>query len=125
MAGVNETILVIDDEAHILHVVRLKLENAGYTVITASDGEEGYEVACERIPDLIITDHQMPYLTGLQMCEKLRGRPMTADIPVLLVTAQGYGMDRDELSRLRIAHTISKPFSPRDLLTQVASVLAA
>lgn len=125
MSTANGRILVVDDEAHILHVVRLKLENAGYDVITAADGEEGYEVACEHRPDLIITDHQMPYMTGLEMCARLRSEPTTAHIPVLLVTAQGYGLDRNELDRVGIAHAISKPFSPRDLLTQVASVLAA
>ncbi|MFW5652451.1 MAG: response regulator, partial [Planctomycetota bacterium] len=52
-----ERILVVDDEAHILHVVKLKLQNAGYIVITAGDGEEGYELAREQRPDLIITDH--------------------------------------------------------------------
>ena len=60
-------ILVVDDETHILHVVGLKLSNAGYEIITAEDGEEGLEVAVEQTPDLVITDFQMPFMTGLEL----------------------------------------------------------
>lgn len=119
----NNKILVVDDETHILHVVKLKLSNAGYNVLVAHDGEEGYEVACENNPDLIITDLQMPYVTGLEMCRKLIENPATSNIPVLLLTARGYSLSDEDLSSYKIIESMSKPFSPRELLAKVEDAL--
>src|SRR4051812_29870544 len=95
-----QRILIIDDEAHILQVLQLKLRNAGYEVVTAVDGEEGLEYATrrEQRPDLIITDFQMPYMTGLELCKALAGDPAVASIPVLMLTARGYALDPDDLA---------------------------
>ena len=68
----SKRILVADDEAHILHVVSMKLRNAGYEVVTAADGEEALELCKSECPDLLITDFQMPYMDGLQLCMALR-----------------------------------------------------
>ena len=68
----SKKILVADDESHILNVVSLKLSNAGYDVVTASDGQEAFELATAQRPDLIITDYHMPLLSGLELCQKLR-----------------------------------------------------
>lgn len=113
------TVLVVDDETHITHVVSLKLRNAGYQVFTAADGEEGYEVACDRRPDLIVTDLQMPYMTGVEMCVRLRANKETADIPALLLTARGYALTQDDLARTNIKDVLSKPFSPREILERI------
>jgi two-component system alkaline phosphatase synthesis response regulator PhoP len=121
----SKQILVVDDEAYIVHVVRLKLVNAGYDVLSAGDGEEGLELAREHLPDLIITDFQMPYLTGLEMCAKLQEDDETASIPVLMLTARGHALEEDELRSVNIIESLSKPFSPRDLLERVAKVMAA
>jgi len=119
----SRTVLVVDDESHILHVVSLKLGNAGYEVITAGDGEEGYELACQRLPDLIITDLQMPYMTGVEMCARLKRNKATASIPALLLTARGYALGAEDLQRTSIRHVLSKPFSPRELLDMIAEIL--
>jgi CheY-like chemotaxis protein len=118
-------VLVVDDESHIVHVVRLKLSNAGYDVLSAADGEEGYESACKHRPDLIITDYQMPYMTGLEMCRRLRQNPDTENIPVLMLSARGYALEDEELRSVNIVATLGKPFSPRELLTRVVEVLGA
>ena len=68
----NKTILVADDESHILHVVSLKLRNAGYRVVTARDGQEALELAQQEHPDLLITDYHMPQLSGLELCQRLQ-----------------------------------------------------
>lgn len=112
-------ILVADDEIHITQVVTLKLRNAGFEIITAGDGEEAFELACQELPALIITDLQMPYLTGLEMCERLRQNPATAEIPALMLTARGYSLAPADLAKTNIKKVISKPFSPRDLLKLV------
>lgn len=116
-------VLVVDDEAHIVHVVGLKLRNAGYEVLSAADGEEGYEMALEHLPDVIITDFQMPYMTGLEMCCKLRQHPETAGIPVLMLTARGFTLDDEDLRAANVIRALTKPFSPRELLSCVERAL--
>ncbi|MCZ6734236.1 MAG: response regulator [Planctomycetota bacterium] len=117
-------ILVVDDEAHILHVLSVKLGNAGLAVSTAVDGEEAFEMACQDLPDLIITDFQMPYMTGLELCRALAGNAPTAHIPVLILTARGYALDEEDLKIGNIKGVLSKPFSPRSVLQLVEDLLA-
>ena len=123
--GMTGRILVVDDEAHILHVLSLKLRNAGYEVVTAVDGEDGFELACQHRPDLGITDFQMPYMTGLELCRALSGNPATAHIPVLILTARGYALDDEDLRIGNIKGVLSKPFSPRAVLQLVQESLSA
>ena len=122
MAG---RILVVDDESHIVHVLSLKLRNAGYEVISAVDGEDGFEQALQHMPDLVITDFQMPYMTGLELCRALAANGATANIPVLILTARGYALDREDLRIGNIKGVLSKPFSPRAVLQLVKETLAA
>src|SRR5438874_7860892 len=89
----NKTILVADDETHILHVVSLKLRNAGYRVLTARDGQEAFEIASAEKPDLLITDYHMPQLSGLELCQKLKQDPATRLIPAIMLTARGYHLE--------------------------------
>lgn len=116
-------ILVCDDEPHIVHVVATKLRNAGFEVSTAGDGEEGFETAKAIIPSLIITDYQMPYLSGLELCAKLRGEPSTAGIPAVMLSARGFSLMPDDLRDTNIRKVLPKPFSPRELLATVQQVL--
>ena len=116
-------VLVVDDEAHIVHVVSLKLQNAGFEVITAADGEEGLALATAQLPDLIVTDYQMPFVSGLEMCTRLRQQPQTAHIPALMLTARGFSIPPQELAATNIKHVLSKPFSPRDILARVQELI--
>jgi two-component system alkaline phosphatase synthesis response regulator PhoP len=117
-------ILVVDDESHILHVVSLKLRNAGYEVFTAADGEEGFEVALAELPDVVLTDFQMPFMTGLELCQKLKTEPKTCRIPALMLTARGFNLDHDEVQATNICGVLSKPFSPREVLARVQELVA-
>jgi two-component system, OmpR family, alkaline phosphatase synthesis response regulator PhoP len=119
----GKKILVCDDESHILHVVSLKLRNAGYEVLTAADGQEALELAIAERPDLIITDYHMPSLSGLELCQKLKQDPVTAKIPAIMLTARGYQLDPNDTRDSGILRMLSKPFSPRHLLTTVNEVL--
>ncbi|HEV7300391.1 MAG TPA: response regulator [Tepidisphaeraceae bacterium] len=116
-------ILVADDESHILHVVSLKLRNAGYKVVTARDGQEAYDLAGQERPDLIITDYHMPQLSGIEMCRKLKQDPATASIPAIMLTARGYHLEPHDTRDSGILRMLSKPFSPRQLLQTVNEVL--
>ena len=118
-------ILVVDDETHIVHVVSLKLRNAGYEVRTAGDGEEALEIASQDPPMLIITDLQMPYMSGLELCTKLKEQEHTSEIPAFLLTARGYALEQSDLAKTNIREMINKPFSPRQILELVGGLLAA
>jgi len=120
----EKKILVADDETHILHVVSLKLRNAGFNVLTARDGQEALELAQTEHPDLIITDYHMPQLSGLELCQRLKQDPSTRDIPAIMLTARGYHLEPHDTQQSGILRMLSKPFSPRQLLTTVNEMLA-
>ena len=121
----NATILAVDDEAHILHVVSLKLKNAGYNVLTANDAEEALELAATTAIDLLITDYQMPGLSGLDLARKLHAEPGRKNLPTIMLTAHGLALEQVELAQSGITICLSKPFSPRDLLDHVQKLLEA
>lgn len=116
-------ILVVDDESHIVNVVSLKLRNAGFEVLTASDGEEALEIATQQAPDLLITDYQMPFMSGIELCEKLRATPATAHLPALMLTARGFSLTAEDLMRTNVASVLSKPFSPREVLARAQELV--
>jgi CheY-like chemotaxis protein len=119
----EKKILVVDDEIHIVHVVAIKLRNNGYEVISADNGAEAFEMACKEKPDVIVTDFQMPVLTGLELVEKLRQCELTKDIPVIMLTARNFAISEEQQKNLQIAQCLSKPFSPRELLGHIEDVL--
>ncbi|HEY8667324.1 MAG TPA: response regulator [Tepidisphaeraceae bacterium] len=119
----EKTILVADDESHILNVVSLKLRNAGFRVLTARDGQEAHELAMQEKPDLLITDYHMPQMSGLELCQKLKADPATAMIPAIMLTARGYHLEPHDTEQSGILRMLSKPFSPRHLLATVNEVL--
>ena len=119
----DKKILVVDDEVHIVQVVAIKLRNNGFEVITAENGAEGLELAIQERPDLIVSDYQMPVMSGLEMIENLRAKPETRDIPVVMLTARGFAIEDEKMQQLRVTACLSKPFSPRELLQSIESVL--
>ena len=119
----ERTILVADDESHILHVVSLKLRNAGFRVLTARDGAEALEMAQQEHPDLVITDYHMPQLSGLELCQRLKQDASTSGIPAIMLTARGYHLEPHDTEESGILKMLSKPFSPRELLATVNEVL--
>src|SRR5438309_7735988 len=119
----GKTILVADDESHILNVVSLKLRNAGYRVLTAADGQEALQIALEERPDLLITDYHMPLLSGLELCQRLKQDPRTMNMPAIMLTARGYHLEPHDTEQSGILRMLSKPFSPRHLLSTVNEVL--
>ena len=115
--------LIVDDEVHIVHVAAIKLRNNGFEVITAGNGEDAFELACNNDIDVVITDFQMPIMTGLELVEKLREHEPTSHLPVIMLTARGFAIDDEQKERLEISACLSKPFSPRELLRSVEDVI--
>jgi CheY-like chemotaxis protein len=93
-------------------------------VLTAADGEEAFELARTRRPDVVITDFQMPYMTGLELCRAMKNEPATTSTPVVMLTARGYALDREDLLIGNIREVLSKPFSPRAIADLLAKLLS-
>ena len=116
-------IVVADDEPHIRHVLALKLEKSGYTVHCAADGQEALELCGAELPDLLITDYQMPALNGMELCQRLRANPATSKLPVIMLTARGFALDQEQTKACSITAVMSKPFSPAEILAAVNGLL--
>jgi len=116
-------VLVADDEIHIIHVVAIKLRNNGYEVIAANNGVEAYDLACREKPDIVVTDYQMPLMTGIELITKLRMDERTKDMPVILLTARSFAVSQEQQESLGVSACLSKPFSPKELLKTIQDIL--
>ena len=116
-------VLVADDEIHIIHVVAIKLRNNGYEVVAANNGAEAFDLACREKPDIVVTDCQMPVMTGLELIAKLREDERTKEIPVVLLTARSFAVSPEQQESLGVASCLSKPFSPKELLKTIQDIL--
>jgi CheY-like chemotaxis protein len=117
-------ILIIDDEEDIRAVAALSLEAvAGWTVTTASGGNEGIERAKEFQPEAILMDVMMPGLDGPTTFRKMQQTPEIAAIPVLLLTAKVQGVDQRRFADLGVAAVLFKPFDPLTLAAQISEAL--
>lgn len=122
------TILIIDDDPDFVQATRMVLESVPYRVITASNGDDGLQKAREEKPDLILLDIIMPTRDGFSACEKLKGDPTLANIPVIMLTAFGQKVAETSLAKaqgltLEAEDYIEKPVAPQDLLQRVAKHL--
>ena len=113
----SKRIILCDDEIHILRAMEFKLKKGGYEVEITSDGEEAWEAIQNRKPDLLITDCQMPRLSGLELIGRLRNNPQTAAIPVFMLTAKGYELSQELLfNQLRVLRC-RQALQPRNLFS--------
>jgi two-component system, OmpR family, alkaline phosphatase synthesis response regulator PhoP len=127
MADASSTstrILVADDEAYILQVVALKLRNAGYDIVTAMDGQEALGILRAQGADLVVTDLQMPHMTGIALARAMSADPALCAIPIIMLTARGHLLREGEADSANIARVVHKPFSPRALLIEIEALLS-
>lgn len=121
----SKRVLLCDDEIHILRAAEFKIKRAGYTVQVAADGEEAWALMQQQMPDIVITDCQMPRLGGVGLVRRMRDHDATKSLPVFILTAKGFELSREELkSELHVLDVIAKPFSPRELLARVEEALS-
>ena len=116
-------ILVIDDLPENVFLLQDRLEREGYEIITSYDGKSGIEKAIKEVPDLILLDVMMPDLTGIEVCKALVVNPITANIPIILVTAKSGAEDTKEGLEAGAFDYIKKPFNRIELLARVHSAL--
>ncbi len=119
----SETILVIEDEEDVSDLIRYHLKKAKLRVIVASDGVKGLALAAEECPDAIILDIMLPRLNGFEVARKLKANDRTADIPLLILSAKGEADSRIKGLELGADDYLPKPFSPRELLLRIQSLL--
>jgi DNA-binding response OmpR family regulator len=119
----RETILVVDDEADVVDLVRYHLSRAGFDVDVASNGMAALHAARQRRPDAIVLDIMLPQMSGTEVLQKLRLEIDTAKIPVLMLTAKGLLSERLAGLELGVDDYITKPFSPRELVLRIQNLL--
>src|SRR6266446_2393730 len=113
-------ILIIEDEINIARVIQLYLEQANYTVLTATDGVAGLELHAREHPDLVILDLMLPALDGMEVCRRIRA---WANTPILMLTARQGEEDRIAGLELGADDYLVKPFSPREVVSRVKAIL--
>jgi len=118
-----QTILVVDDERDIVELVRYNLTQAGYRVVSATDGRQAVDLARRERPDLVVLDLMLPVLPGAEVARALKQDEKTRAIPILMLTARGEEMDRVVGFELGADDYVVKPFSPRELVLRVQAIL--
>ncbi len=117
------TVLIVDDEPHVLRVLKLSLSRAGYIVNTALDGAEALQKLGEQSPDALITDMKMPKISGKDLCQKLCERYPGKHVPLFVMTSRAEGEYREWLSELTNIVFLEKPLSPRKMIRLLAEHL--
>ena len=117
-------ILVVDDDLTLIKIINRRLESCGWEVISAADGAEGLDKAVSQSPDLIILDTLMPLMTGHEILERLRRKPGTRDIPVIMCTVCSDIQDIATASSYNISDYITKPFDCTELVERIESAMA-
>jgi phosphate regulon transcriptional regulator PhoB len=116
-------ILIIDDEPDVADMVAMNLKSEGYKVLTSDNGESGLAKAKAESPNLIVLDLMLPKMSGLEVCKALKREAATAKIPIIMLTAKSDEVDRIVGLELGADDYVTKPFSPRELLLRIQSVL--
>ena len=116
-------VLIVEDDANLVELVRYNLEAAGFDIVSTPDGEEALVLAGEEKPDLVVLDWMIENLSGIEVCRRLRRAPATANLPIVMLTARAEEADRVRGLETGADDYLTKPFSPRELVARVRAVL--
>lgn len=116
-------ILVVDDEPNIVLSLEFLMEQAGYSVTTAEDGEQALACVENAIPDLILLDISLPGISGFDVLEQLRARQATEHLPIIMLTAHGREVEREKGMAMGADDYITKPFSTQSLVEKVRQLM--
>jgi two-component system phosphate regulon response regulator PhoB len=117
------TVLIVEDEEALSTLLRYNLEKEGYDVAVAMDGEEAEIQVREHLPDLVLLDWMLPGVSGIELCRRLRGRPESRNLPIVMITARGEEADRIRGLDTGADDYITKPFSTSELLARIRAVM--
>ena len=121
----NKKILVIEDDPNALRFIEYTLEQEGYQVSSAKDGLEGIKKVQDKHPDLIILDIMLPGLDGYDVCQRLRQKPETSLLPILMLSAKARQDDRDIGLKMGADEYLTKPADPSTIVEKVKTLLAS
>ncbi|MES2714082.1 MAG: phosphate regulon transcriptional regulator PhoB [Pseudomonadota bacterium] len=121
--AVRPTILIVEDEAALMTLMRYNLEKQGFAVDEATDGQEALLRVAEARPDLVLLDWMLPAMSGLEVCRQLRRRPNTRDLPIIMVTARNEDQDAVRALDTGADDYIAKPFAMEALLARIRALL--
>ena len=113
------TIYIIEDDPDISSIIEDNLKREGYKLKTFADGAKGYDAINEKPPDLVILDLNLPGMSGIEVCKYIRNNEVTAEIPVIMLTARSEEIDKIIGFEVGADDYVTKPFSPRELLARV------
>ena len=119
MAG---SILIVEDDEDIRELIHFNLMKEGRHILTASDGEKGYQKALDHLPDLILLDLMLPKMDGIKICQLLKENPKTSSIPIIMITAKGEEEDIVKGLTIGADDYITKPFGPRVLIARIKAM---
>jgi len=119
----ESTILVCDDEKHMLRLLEFNLKNSGHRIICATSGQEVLEHITTEMPQLLIIDLMMPDIDGFETIRQLREIPGANQLPVVVLTGRGQSNTREQAEALGISQFLTKPFSPIQLRRTVSELL--
>jgi two-component system phosphate regulon response regulator PhoB len=119
----QDTVLIVEDEADVADLLRYNLTKAGFGVLIASDGLKGLEIAGKNRPDLIVLDLRLPEMDGYAVCKALKSNSDTEALPVVILTARAEPSERVHGLELGADDYVTKPFSPRELVLRVQALL--
>ncbi|KAA0683080.1 phosphate regulon transcriptional regulator PhoB [Roseomonas genomospecies 6] len=122
-SALKPLVLVVEDEADIVTLLKYNLEKEGFRVNAASDGEEALLLAGEQTPNIVLLDWMLPLMSGLEVCRQMRRNSKMRDIPIIMLTARGEEADRVRGLNSGADDYITKPFSPTELLARMRAVL--
>ena len=121
MAG--ETILLVEDEAHIVELLRIYLEQEGFRVAWASDGVQALALIAQRPPALMVLDLMLPKVDGWEVCRQVRAGKAAPDLPIIMLTARDEDVDKIVGLELGADDYLTKPFNPRELIARIKAIL--
>jgi len=119
----QEKILVVEDDPHIRHILKFRLERVGYQVSTAENGQEGLDKVHEEMPDLVLLDVMMPVMDGREVCRRIKSQFNTSHIPIIMLTAKADIHDKVEGLGDGANDYLTKPYEPKELLLRVQNIL--
>ncbi|WP_191601634.1 phosphate regulon transcriptional regulator PhoB [Marinomonas algicola] len=119
----SKTVLIIDDESSIREMIAIALEMAGYNYFEAENSQQAYEIIIDNRPDLILCDWMMPGGSGIELTRRLKRDSLTAEIPVIMLTAKSEEDNKIQGLEVGADDYITKPFSPRELVARLKAVL--
>jgi two-component system phosphate regulon response regulator PhoB len=122
-SALKPLVLIVEDEADLVTLLKYNLEKEGFRTLSAGDGEEALLLAAEQTPNIVLLDWMLPLMSGLEVCRQMRRNPKTRDIPIIMLTARGEEADKVRGLNSGADDYIAKPFSPTELVARMRAVL--